>query len=66
MQAYVAILETVTEIRQIGPPADVEDSAEGQEEPPGDGEEALVAPQLQTRTFQVEILKYIASSHPGA
>ena len=64
-QAYIAVLETVLEQRPVEPPAEVGDSGEGQEEPADedDGDAAAAPPPMQA--VEVDILRYIASSHPG-
>ena len=65
-QAYIAVLETVLEQRPVDPPAEAGDSGEGQEEPPADeddGDAAAAPPPMQA--VEVDVLRYIASSHPG-
>ena len=64
-QAYVAICETITEQVEIPASEVLSEPGKESEEPPGDGEDSPEAPSPQLRTVEVDILRYIASSHPG-
>ncbi len=64
VQAYVAVFETVTETFPVEP-SERTDEGEEREAPgePPEAEDEAATP--QTRTIEVDILRYIASSHPG-
>jgi hypothetical protein len=62
-QAYVAVCDTVTETIPVEQTATTEEGEEEAPSEPAAADDEPVAP--QTRTIEVDILRYVASSHPG-
>lgn len=61
----MAICETITEQVAINAPDILSEPGKESEEPPKDEDGGPSEPKAQLRTVEVDILRYVASSHPG-